>query len=98
MMKLLSSFVSMPLGISILQKILYMHLCHHVVDYIGGLPLPLKVLGSCPYKKHIHEWKSELDKLKQFPNKEVQNVLKTIYFLILHFSIKGITKILSERY
>ncbi|RVW37817.1 Disease resistance-like protein DSC1 [Vitis vinifera] len=76
-----------------------MQLCHHAVDYTGGLPLALKVLGSCLYRKSIHEWKSELDKLNQFPNKEVLNVLKTSFdglddneknmFLDIAFFYKG---------
>ncbi|XP_010665420.1 disease resistance protein RPV1 [Vitis vinifera] len=77
----------------------FMQLCHHAVDYTGGLPLALKVLGSCLYRKSIHEWKSELDKLNQFPNKEVLNVLKTSFdglddneknmFLDIAFFYKG---------
>ncbi|XP_034681482.1 disease resistance protein RUN1-like isoform X2 [Vitis riparia] len=77
----------------------FMQLCHRAVDYTGGLPLALKVLGSCLYKKDIDVWKSELDKLKQFPNKEIQNVLKTSFeglddneqniFLDIAFFYKG---------
>ena len=77
----------------------FMQLCHHAVDYTGGLPLALKVLGSCLYRKSIHEWKSELDKFNQFPNKEVLNVLKTSFdglddneknmFLDIAFFYKG---------
>ncbi|RVW15020.1 Disease resistance protein TAO1 [Vitis vinifera] len=77
----------------------FMQLCHHAVDYTGSLPLALKVLGSCLYRKSIHEWKSELDKLNQFPNKEVLNVLKTSFdglddneknmFLDIAFFYKG---------
>ena len=77
----------------------FMQLCHQVVDYTGGLPLALKVLGSCLHKKDIDVWKSELDKLKQFPNIEVQNVLQTSFerlddneqniFLDIAFFYKG---------
>ncbi|XP_034677378.1 disease resistance protein RUN1-like isoform X2 [Vitis riparia] len=77
----------------------FMQLCHRAVDYTGGLPLALKVLGSCLYKKDRDVWKSELDKLKQFPNIEVQNVLKTSFdrlddneknmFLDIAFFYKG---------
>ncbi|KAL6318244.1 hypothetical protein AAG906_035753 [Vitis piasezkii] len=77
----------------------FMQLCDQAVDYTGGLPLALKVLGSCLHKKDIDVWKSELDKLKQFSNIEVQNVLKTSFeglddneqniFLDIAFFYKG---------
>ncbi|KAJ9675910.1 hypothetical protein PVL29_024736 [Vitis rotundifolia] len=77
----------------------FRQLCGHALDCTSGLPLALKVLGSSLYTKGIHEWKSELDKLKQFPNKEVQNVLKTSFeglddneqniFLDIAFFYKG---------
>ena len=85
-----------------------MQLCDCAVDYSRGLPLALKVFGSFLYKKSIHEWKSEFNKLKQCPNKEVYDVLKMsfgelddngkIYFLMLHFFIMGVIKILLEKY
>ncbi|XP_034675392.1 disease resistance protein RPV1-like isoform X2 [Vitis riparia] len=58
----------------------FMQLCECAVDYSGGLPLALKVFGSFLYKKSIHEWKSEFNKLKQCPNREVQDVLKTSFY------------------
>ena len=77
----------------------FMQLCHHAVDYTGRLPLALKVLGSFLYEKDIDVWKSELKKLKQFPNNEIQNVLKTSFegldgneqniFLDIAFFYKG---------
>ncbi|CBI39354.3 unnamed protein product, partial [Vitis vinifera] len=77
----------------------FRQLCGHALDYTSGLPLALKVLGSSLYTKGIHEWESELNKLKQFPNKEVQNVLKTSFeglddneqniFLDIAFFYKG---------
>ncbi|KAL6316039.1 hypothetical protein AAG906_015455 [Vitis piasezkii] len=67
----------------------YMQLCYDVIHYSKGLPLALKVLGAFLYSKSIHEWKSELDKLKRIPNKE-------IYFSILHAFVNGRTKILSR--
>ena len=57
----------------------FMTLCGDALYYTKGVPLALKVLGSFLYEKSVHEWKSELDKLKQFPNKKVQNVLKTSF-------------------
>ena len=56
-----------------------MQLCEYAIDYSGALPLALKVFDSFLYKKSIHEWKSESNKLKQFPNKKVQDVLKTSF-------------------
>ena len=74
-------------------------LCDNALSYARGVPLALKVLGSFLYGKSIAEWKSELDKLKQFPNKKVQNVLKTSFdglddnekdiFLDIAFFYKG---------
>ena len=55
----------------------FWHICGHALDYTRGLPLALKVLGSSLYTKSKCEWESELEKLKQFPNQKVQNVLKT---------------------
>ena len=57
----------------------FMQLCEYAIDYSGALPLALKVFDSFLYKKSIHEWKSESNKLKQFPNKKVQDVLKTSF-------------------
>lgn len=77
----------------------FRQLCSHALNYTKGLPLALKVLGSSLYAKSKDEWKSELNKLKQFPNKEVQNVLKTSFealddneqniFLDIAFFYKG---------
>ena len=86
-----------------------MQLCYDVIHYGKGLPLALKVLGAFLYSKSIHEWKSELDKLKRIPNMEIQNVLKMgfdgldnkereRYFSILHAFVNGRTKILSQKY
>ena len=80
----------------------FMQLCECAVDYSGGLPLALKVFGSFLYKKSIHEWKSEFNKLKQCPNREVHDVLKTSFdgldhnekdiFLDVAFFYKGLDK------
>ncbi|KAL6138509.1 hypothetical protein ACLB2K_063791 [Fragaria x ananassa] len=51
-----------------------------VVDHVNGFPLALTVFGfvflHCNSKE---EWESELKKLKKFPNKNIQNVLKVAY-------------------
>ena len=57
----------------------FRQLCGHALNYTKGIPLALKVLCCSLYAKRKNEWKSELEKLKQFPDKEVQNVLKTSF-------------------
>ncbi|KAJ9684941.1 hypothetical protein PVL29_017097 [Vitis rotundifolia] len=54
----------------------YVNLSDHVVNYVKGLPLALRVLGSFLFCKNVPEWESELQKLKENPKIEVQNVLK----------------------
>ncbi|XP_042502623.1 disease resistance protein RUN1-like [Macadamia integrifolia] len=58
----------------------YMQLSHDMVEYSGGLPLTLEVLGS--YLSDIsdkEEWKTTLQKLKEVPPKKVQRRLKISY-------------------
>ncbi|XP_034680298.1 disease resistance protein RPV1-like [Vitis riparia] len=54
----------------------YVDLSNHVVNYVKGLPLALEVLGSFLFNKSGSDWESALQKLKENPNIEVQNVLK----------------------
>ncbi|KAM5546383.1 hypothetical protein ABKV19_002520 [Rosa sericea] len=59
----------------------YTTFAKEVVDYAGGNPLALTILGSvifchCESKK---DWEDELVKLKKFPNKKIQNVLRFSY-------------------
>ncbi|KAJ9684897.1 hypothetical protein PVL29_017066 [Vitis rotundifolia] len=54
----------------------YVDLSNQVVNYVKGLPLALEVLGSFLFCKSVLEWESALQKLKENPNIEVQNVLK----------------------
>uniref|UniRef100_A0A6N2L7I2 ADP-ribosyl cyclase/cyclic ADP-ribose hydrolase n=1 Tax=Salix viminalis TaxID=40686 RepID=A0A6N2L7I2_SALVM len=49
------------------------------VTYANGLPLALVVLGSFLYGRSVHEWESQLDKLKQIPDKKVYEILKISY-------------------
>ncbi|XP_062082753.1 disease resistance protein RUN1-like isoform X1 [Humulus lupulus] len=57
----------------------YMELSKKVMIYAAGMPLALKVLGSHLYSKSEEEWNSALKKLKKFPNKKIQNILKISY-------------------
>ncbi|XP_035844835.1 TMV resistance protein N-like [Helianthus annuus] len=49
------------------------------VSYASGHPLSLKVLGSFLYDKNKNEWISALEKLKDIPNPNVMNIIKTSY-------------------
>ncbi|XP_070662511.1 disease resistance protein RUN1-like [Malus domestica] len=57
----------------------YLELARDVVDYCGGLPLALQVLGSTLFKRSIGEWKSTLDKLEKIPPGKVHEQLKISY-------------------
>ncbi|VVA37283.1 PREDICTED: TMV resistance [Prunus dulcis] len=46
------------------------------VNYAGGLPLALKILGCSVYKRDRDEWKNELDKLRKIPETEIFDLLK----------------------
>ena len=50
-----------------------------VVEYVGGLPLALKVLGGFLYNKSKDEWKAALEKLEKIPYKKVQEILRVSY-------------------
>ncbi|XP_050254549.1 TMV resistance protein N-like isoform X1 [Quercus robur] len=54
----------------------YEKLSQAFVDYSKGLPLALEVLGSFLFKKSIDEWKSGLDRLNEFPERRILNVLR----------------------
>ncbi|KAJ0579302.1 putative TIR domain, P-loop containing nucleoside triphosphate hydrolase [Helianthus annuus] len=49
------------------------------ISYASGHPLSLKVLGSFLYDKNKNEWISALEKLKDIPNPNVMNIIKTSY-------------------
>lgn len=57
----------------------YIALSKSVIDYTKGNPLALKVLGSSLHRKRKEEWESTLKKLRKFPNKTIQNVLRVSY-------------------
>ncbi|XP_028091392.1 TMV resistance protein N-like [Camellia sinensis] len=50
-----------------------------VVHYCGGLPLAIKILGSSLSGKSLNIWKSQLEKLKAFPDYEILGKLKISY-------------------
>ncbi|KAJ0916987.1 putative TIR domain, P-loop containing nucleoside triphosphate hydrolase [Helianthus annuus] len=54
----------------------FKELANEVVQYVQGHPLALKVLGRFLYKKTVPEWKSELQRLKVYPNPEIQQMLR----------------------
>ncbi|KAI5315254.1 hypothetical protein L3X38_044430 [Prunus dulcis] len=55
-------------------------LSREVVDYIKGIPLALKVMGSSFRRcKSKQEWEVQWKKVKQFPNEEIDQVLRISY-------------------
>ena len=66
-----------------------MGLSNHFLKYARGLPLALEVLGSFLFGKSIVEWKSALERLKEYPILEVFHVLQ-ISFDGLHDTMKDI--------
>ncbi|KAL3007977.1 hypothetical protein AAZX31_07G007000 [Glycine max] len=57
----------------------YESLSESAVKYADGVPLALKVLGSYLHTKNINFWKCTLEKLSEYPNEKIQNVLKESY-------------------
>ncbi|CAJ2638999.1 unnamed protein product [Trifolium pratense] len=57
----------------------FSELSQNVVNYCGGLPLAVEVLGSYLYKRTKEEWKSVLSILEKIPNDEVQEKLRISY-------------------
>ncbi|KAL6557348.1 hypothetical protein OROMI_017698 [Orobanche minor] len=55
------------------------HLLRCVIDYAQGLPLALKVLGAFLNNKSALEWQDLLEKIKKFPHREIQDVLRTSF-------------------
>ncbi|KAI9119834.1 hypothetical protein K1719_009223 [Acacia pycnantha] len=60
-------------------KIGYEELSVLVIQYAGGLPLGLKVLGSYLNSRNKKTWGSALKKLRKYPDAEIYNVLKVSY-------------------
>jgi len=57
----------------------FLEISREIVDYSGGLPLALEVLGSYLFGSGIADWKGVLEKIKIIPNHEVQQKLKISY-------------------
>uniref|UniRef100_A0A3N7GSN4 TIR domain-containing protein n=1 Tax=Populus trichocarpa TaxID=3694 RepID=A0A3N7GSN4_POPTR len=54
----------------------YIELSKDVVDYCGGIPLALEVMGACLSGKNRDGWKSVIDKLRRIPNRDIQGKLR----------------------
>ncbi|XP_073267979.1 TMV resistance protein N isoform X2 [Populus alba] len=54
----------------------YIELSKYAVDYCGGLPLALEVIGACLSGKNKDRWKSVIDKLRRIPNRDIQGKLR----------------------
>ncbi|XP_034676085.1 disease resistance protein RPV1-like isoform X2 [Vitis riparia] len=54
----------------------YVEMSNCMIKYAQGLPLALEVLGSSLYNKTKDEWKSAIKKLKDNPNRKINDVLK----------------------
>lgn len=57
----------------------YIELSKRVVSYSKGLPLALHILGSHLCSRLPAEWRSALSKLNQFPDSNIQKILKISY-------------------
>jgi hypothetical protein len=54
----------------------YLKMSKDFVHYANGLPLAIEILGSFLFGRNINEWKSTLNRLKEFPELEILQVLK----------------------
>ncbi|KAK9994669.1 hypothetical protein SO802_024372 [Lithocarpus litseifolius] len=54
----------------------YIEVSKDIVYYANGLPLAIEILGSFLFGRSIDKWKSTLNKLKEFSNNEILEVLK----------------------
>ncbi|XP_016648578.1 PREDICTED: TMV resistance protein N-like [Prunus mume] len=57
----------------------YKELSKKFVEYAGGIPLALEVLGSCLRVKNVAEWSEAFDRLDEDPEKDIMNVLKVSF-------------------
>ena len=54
----------------------YLALSTSFIDYAKGLPLAIDVLGSFLYDRSKEEWEGTLDRLKEYPNKKIIEILE----------------------
>nr|XP_034909754.1 disease resistance protein RUN1-like isoform X2 [Populus alba] len=54
----------------------YMELSKDAVDYCGGLPLALEVMGACLSGKNRDGWKCVIEKLRRIPHRDIQGKLR----------------------
>ncbi|XP_059297361.1 disease resistance protein Roq1-like [Lycium ferocissimum] len=54
----------------------FMELSRQVVEYAGGLPLALKVLGYSFYKRDKEQWRDIIDRLKRIPHNDILGKLR----------------------
>ena len=57
----------------------YQTLSQYFVQYASGLPLAINVLGSFLFKRSTAEWESALGRLKEYPEREILDVLQISY-------------------
>ncbi|CAK8533393.1 unnamed protein product [Lathyrus sativus] len=57
----------------------FANISKNIVEYSGGLPLALEVLGSNLFNKKLLEWGFVLEKLKRIPNCQVHKKLRISY-------------------
>ncbi|CAL5399030.1 unnamed protein product [Camellia sinensis] len=57
----------------------FIEVSKRVIQYCGGLPLAIKILGSSLSGKRLDVWKSQLEKLKAIPDYQVIEKLKISY-------------------
>lgn len=80
----------------------YTEVFRMVVDFAGGMPLAVKILGSVfLHCDNNEDWKDEWNKLKKFPNQDIENMLRLSYdgldknaeeiFLFIACFYKGMT-------
>ncbi|XP_022141875.1 uncharacterized protein LOC111012131 isoform X2 [Momordica charantia] len=60
----------------------YFDLSSQVVDYAGGLPLAIEVLGSSLRDKPMEAWENAVDKLKEVRDMEILEKLKISYYML----------------
>ncbi|XP_042483027.1 disease resistance protein RPV1-like isoform X2 [Macadamia integrifolia] len=54
----------------------YVKISFEVVDYVGGIPLALKVMGSFLLGRSKKEWRTAIEKLKGVQHNEIQEKLR----------------------